>query len=130
VEANPVDKEISEDRNTVEKELQAVKILLETGEFDKEMYADEKKSNEVCKNPENYQSRNLNNIKICGDRNTVEKELQAVKILLETGESDKKMDTDEKRSNEARKNHENEQSRNLNNIKVFIQKQHSAFQKY
>ena len=54
VEANPVDKEISEARKTVEKELQAVKILLETGEFDKEMDADEKKSNEVSKNPENY----------------------------------------------------------------------------
>jgi hypothetical protein len=47
---------------------------LETGEFDKEMDADEKKSNEVSKNTENYQSRNLNNIKMCGDRNTVEKE--------------------------------------------------------
>ena len=54
------------------------------------MDADDKK---VSKNPENYQSRNLNNIKMCGDRNTVEKELQAVKILLETGEFDKKMDT-------------------------------------
>jgi hypothetical protein len=68
-----------------------------------------KNSNEVSKNPENYQSRNLNNIKMCGDRNTVEKELQAVKILLETGEFDKKMDTDEKKSNEGSKTHENEQ---------------------
>jgi hypothetical protein len=68
VEANPVDKEICKDRNTVEKELQAAKILLETGEFDKEMDADENKSNEVSKNPEIYQSLKLNNIKMCGDR--------------------------------------------------------------
>jgi DNA polymerase III epsilon subunit-like protein len=122
VEANPVDKEICEDRNNVKKELEAVKILLETGEFDKEMDADEKKSNEVTKNPENYPPRNLNNNKMCGDRNTVEKELQAVKILLETGEFDKKMDTDEKKSNEASKNQENEQSRNINDIKMFIGK--------
>ena len=54
MEANPVDKEICEYRNTVEKELQAVKILLENGEFDKEMDADGKKSNDVSNNPENY----------------------------------------------------------------------------
>jgi hypothetical protein len=30
------------------------------------------------------------------------------------------MDTDEKNSNEASKTHENEQSRNINNIKIFI----------
>ena len=120
VEANPV--EICEDRNNVEKELEAVKILLETGEFDKEMDADEKKSNEVTNNPENYSPRNLNNIKMCGDRKTVEKELQAVKILLETGKFDKKMDTDEKKSNKASKNQENEQSRNINDIKMFFGK--------
>jgi hypothetical protein len=102
---------------TVKKEFQAVKILLETG--DKEMDAEEKKSNEVSKNPENYQSRILNNIKMCGHRNTVKKELQAVKILLATGEFDKKMDT-EKKYNEASKNHENEHSRIIDNIKMFI----------
>ena len=32
------------------------------------------------------------------------------------------MDTDEKKSNEASKNQENEQSRNINNIKMFIGK--------
>ena len=111
-----------EDRNNVKKELEAVKILLETGEFDKEMDADEKKSNEVTNNPENYSPRNLVNIKMCGDRNTVEKELQAVKILLETGKFDKKMDTDEKKSNKASKNQENEQSRNINDIKMFFGK--------
>jgi hypothetical protein len=30
------------------------------------------------------------------------------------------MDTDEKKANEASKTHENEQSRNINNIKMFI----------
>mgnify|MGYP001314628792 CR=1 FL=1 len=36
-DAKPSDIEDLEERNTVEKEMQAVKILLETGEFDKEM---------------------------------------------------------------------------------------------
>ena len=36
-DAKPSDIEDPEERNTVEKEMQAVKILLETGEFDKEM---------------------------------------------------------------------------------------------
>ena len=121
-EANQVDKEICEDRDTVDKELQAVKTLIETGEFDKEMDAGEKKFNGVSKNPENDWSKNINNIKICVDRNTVEKEFQAVKILLETGEFDNEMDIDEKKSNEASKNQENEKSRNINNIKMFIQK--------
>ena len=83
---------------------------------------DEKKFKGVSKNPENYGSKNINNIKICVDRNTVEKEFQAVKILLETGEFDNEMDIDEKKSNEASKNQENEKSRNINNIKMFIQK--------
>ena len=52
----------------------------------------------------------------------MEKEFQAVKILLETGEFDNEMDIDEKKSNEASKNQENEKSRNINNIKMFIQK--------
>ena len=56
------------------------------------MDADEKKSNEVTKNPGNYPPRNLNNNKLCGDRNTVEKELQAVNMLLETREFEKKME--------------------------------------
>jgi hypothetical protein len=64
VVANPV--EICEDRNNVEKELEAVKIPLETGEFDKEMDEDENKSNEVTNNPENCSPRNLNDIKLCG----------------------------------------------------------------
>ena len=105
----------------MDKELQAVKSLIETGEFNKEMDAGEKKFNGV-QNPENDQSKNINNIKICVDRNTVEKEFQPVKILLETGEFDNEMDIDEKKSNEASKNQENEKSRNKNNIKMFIQK--------
>jgi DNA polymerase III epsilon subunit-like protein len=121
-EANQVDKEICEDRDTVDKELQAVKTLIETGEFDKEMDAGEKKFNVVSKNSENDWSKNINNIKIFVDRNTVEKEFQAVKILLETGEFDNEMDIDEKKSNEVSKNQENEKSRNINNIKMFIQK--------
>ena len=103
----------------MDKELKAVKILLETGEFDKEMDADEKKFNEVSKNPENDRSKNINNIKSCVDRNTVENEL---KILLEAWEFDSEMDIDEKKSNEASKNQENENSRTINNIKMFIQK--------
>ena len=106
----------------MEKEIQAVKILLETGELDKEMDSDEKESNIVSKNPENDRSRNLENMKISGDRNTVEKELQAVKTLLEAVEFDKKMDTDEKKDNEASKLQENEQSRSISNIKLFVRK--------
>ena len=49
----------------------------------------------------NDQFRNIKTIKIFEDRNTVGKELQAVKILLEAGEFDKDMHTDEKVSNEA-----------------------------
>jgi hypothetical protein len=49
----------------------------------------------------------------------MEKEFQALKILLEF---DNEMDIDEKKSNEASKNQENEKSRNINNIKMFIQK--------
>ena len=63
----------------MEKEIKAVKIILETGEFDKEMDSDEKESDIVSKNSENDWSRNLENMKISGDRHTVEKELQAVK---------------------------------------------------
>ena len=85
-EANPVDKEIWEDLKTVKKEIQAHNILLESGEFDKEMDSDEMESNAVSKNPENDQSRNLDNMKICGDKNTSEKELQALKTLQEAGE--------------------------------------------
>ena len=108
--------------NQTDKEIQAVKILLDAGEFDKEMDSDVKQSNEVSKNPEKYQPRNLDNIKISGDRNTTEKEVQAVKILLEAGEFDKKMDTDEKKDNEASKLQENEQSRIISNIKLLIGK--------
>ena len=42
-ETNPADKENLEE-NTGEKEMQAVKILLETGKFDKEMDAVEENS--------------------------------------------------------------------------------------
>ena len=71
-------------------------------------------SNTFSNNPENDQSRSSDNIKICGDRITVEKELQAVKILLEAGGFDKKMDTNERKTNEASKHQENEQSRKIN----------------
>jgi len=107
-EANPVDEEIWED-NMVENEIQAVKILLETGEFDKEMDSEEMESNKASKNPEN-------------DRSELEKELQAVKILLEAGEFDKKMDTDAKKINEANNHDETKHSRNINNFKWFIRK--------
>jgi hypothetical protein len=39
----------------------------------------------VSKNRENDRCKYINNTKICLDRNTVEKEFQGVKILLETG---------------------------------------------
>ena len=55
-EAYPVTKEICKARDTVEKELKDVKTLLDTGEFDKQMDADENKSNEVSKNPEMIRS--------------------------------------------------------------------------
>ena len=121
-EVNLVRKKVWEEKDTFEEEIQAVKILQETGEFDNEMDLDENKSNQVSRNPENDQPRNLDNIEICGDRNTVEKELQAVKILLEAGEFEKTMDSDEKKSNEASKHQENEQFRNISIIKLFIKK--------
>ena len=50
----------------------------------------------------------------------MEKEFQVVKKLLESGKFDNYMNVDEKKSNEASKNQENEKSRNINNIKMFI----------
>jgi hypothetical protein len=52
----------------------------------------------------------------------VEKEFQAVKILLETGKFDNEIDIDEKKSDEASKNQENEKSRNINNINCSFRK--------
>ena len=46
----------------------------------------------------------------------MEKEFQVVKKLLESGKFDNYMNVDEKKSNEASKNQENEKSRNILSI--------------
>ena len=64
-------------------------------------------------------------IKCLEERKLVEKEMQAVKMLLEAGEFDEDMDIDGNKSIEFSNSQENEQSRNIFDSKMLIDKSKS-----
>ena len=91
--------------------MEAVKSLLEAGEFDMEMGS----SLAECMKPtENIEEKEI-----------VKNEMEAVKSLLEAGGFDMEMDIDRSKSIKFRKLLKKEQSRNINSLEMLIEKSKS-----
>jgi DNA polymerase III epsilon subunit-like protein len=101
----PADTEDIEEKEIVKNEMEAVKSLLEAGEFDMEMGS----SLAECVKPTDTENIEENEI--------VKNEMEAVKSLLEAGEFDMEMDID--RSNSI------PQSRNIYSLEMLIEKSKS-----
>jgi DNA polymerase III epsilon subunit-like protein len=107
----PKDTENIEEKEIVKNEMEAVKSLLEAGEFDMEMGS----SLAECMKPtENIEEKEI-----------VKNEMEAVKSLLEAGGFDMEMDIDRSKSIKFRKLLKKEQSRNINSLEMLIEKSKS-----
>ena len=107
----PKDTENIEEKEIVKNEMEAVKSLLEAGEFDMEMGS----SLAECMKPtENIKKKEI-----------VKNEMEAVKSLLEAGGFDMEMDIDRSKSIKFRKLLKKEQSRNINSLEMLIEKSKS-----
>ena len=109
----PKDTENIEEKEIVKNEMEAVKSLLEAGEFDMEMGS----SLEECIKP-----RDTENIK---EKEIVKNEMEAVKSILESREFDMDMDIDRSKSIKFRKLLKKEEARNINTLEMLIEKSKS-----
>ena len=141
---DPKDIEIIEEKEIVKKEMEAVKILLEAGDFDMEMDIEKSKSEQT---PPRNNCEPCRSIKIdmemgsslveCmnpkGKENIEEKEIlknemEAVKSLMEAGEFDMEMDIEKSKSEQTPPRNNSEPYRS---IKIEKKKQpHNRLLKY